>query len=265
MAEARFGFGDNWKRFAASVTEAEIAEAMRDLETLLGEAGLGGRSFLDIGSGSGLHSLAAHRLGASSVQSFDYDVDSVECTRAMHAREGEPGSWAVQQGSVLDPAFLGTLPECELIYSWGVLHHTGDMWQAISNAAALCKKPDSRLCIGIYNRKLLLSPIARRIKFAYVKSPAPIKKLILFTYWVPTALWGLLRGRNPLRDIREYGSKRGMDYWRDLEDWVGGYPFECARVDEVLSFVLPMGFDLCFLRTRHSVSGVNVFVFRRRV
>lgn len=265
MAEARFGFGENWKRFAASVTETEIGEARRDLQRLFGEQGLRGRRFLDIGSGSGLHSLAAHCLGAATVQSFDYDVESVECTLAMRSRAGDPASWTVQQGSVLDAGFLETLPECDLVYSWGVLHHTGDMWQAISNAASLCKQPDSQLCIGIYHRKFLLSPIAKRIKLVYVTSPSPIKRMILFAYWVPTVLWGLLRRRHPLREIREYGSKRGMDYWRDLEDWVGGYPFECARVDEVLAFVLPMGFDLSSLRARHSVNGVNVFVFRRRV
>ncbi len=51
---------------------------------------LAGNSFLDVGSGSGLFSLAAMRLGADRVHSFDYDPQSVGCTKELKRRFPPP-------------------------------------------------------------------------------------------------------------------------------------------------------------------------------
>ncbi len=78
----RFEFGANWNRFLAVLNDERIAQAEESLKRMLEVDNLQGKSFLDIGSGSGLFSLAARRLGAR-VYSFDYDPKSVACTREL--------------------------------------------------------------------------------------------------------------------------------------------------------------------------------------
>ena len=97
----------------------------------LGKEDLDNKTFLDIGCGSGIHSLAAFLSGAKLIVSFDYDPQSVAATRILHRKAGEPKNWKIMQGSVLDEEFLRTLGHFDFVYSWGVLHHTGQMWQAI--------------------------------------------------------------------------------------------------------------------------------------
>jgi 2-polyprenyl-6-hydroxyphenyl methylase/3-demethylubiquinone-9 3-methyltransferase len=262
MNEARFEFGDNWKRYAAHIDETKINESIRGLSTLISPDTIRGCTFLDIGSGSGLHSLAAYRIGAKSIISFDYDANSAECTQAVREKEGSPPNWTVLRGSVLDPEFMSTLSRADIVYSWGVLHHTGQMWEAIRQASRQCAGPGSILCIGIYNRKPVISKLIKGIKFTYVKSPKPVKSIIKWLYWATTILYRLARRKPIVEDIRSYHTKRGMDYWRDLEDWVGGYPFECATAAEIVSFVLPLGFDLIKINPAQSYAGVSEYVFR---
>lgn len=264
MAERRFSFGENWKRYAEELDEEQIAEAIRGLKELLQVDDLRGMSFLDIGSGSGVHSLAAWRLGARPVVSFDYDRDSVECTAAVRDGAGAPEDWTVLGGSALDEHFMRELGPADIVYSWGVLHHTGKMWDAIKLAATPCQAEGSIYCIGIYNRKPVLSTLIRGVKRAYVGSGAIGKFLIKWSYWCAVTVYRLITGKGVLSEMREYQKNRGMNYWRDLEDWVGGYPFECATVDEVVSFVLPLGFDLRHLRAARSYAGVSQYVFRAR-
>jgi 2-polyprenyl-6-hydroxyphenyl methylase/3-demethylubiquinone-9 3-methyltransferase len=76
----RFRFGKNWSSFLKTINEERIIEAENSLKKMLGINDLKDKDFLDIGSDSGLFSLAAMRLGARRVYSFDYDPDSVACT-----------------------------------------------------------------------------------------------------------------------------------------------------------------------------------------
>lgn len=99
------------------------------------------KTFLDIGSGSGLFSLAAVRLGARQIHSFDYDLQSVACSRELKRRYfPQKNDWSIEQGDVLDKDYLNSLGQWDIVYSWGVLHHTGNMWQALGNIVQLVKK-----------------------------------------------------------------------------------------------------------------------------
>ncbi len=136
-AGQRFEFGANWTRFLRLLNEDRIKQAEQSLRDMLGFDDLTDKRFLDIGSGSGLFSLAARRLGAS-VHSFDYDLQSVACTQELkHRYFPDDTAWVVDEASVLDREYLSRLGQFDVLYSWGVLHHTGAMWQALENVAPL--------------------------------------------------------------------------------------------------------------------------------
>lgn len=264
----RFGFGKNWAAFLKLLSEERVRNAEESLKTMLATDRLDDSSFVDIGSGSGLFSLAARRLGAR-VTSFDYDPGSVACTTELKRRYYPDDSrWTVQRGSALDHEFLTTLGKFDIVYSWGVLHHTGSMWEALENVAALAA-PEGQLFIAIYNDQGRESRIWKWIKRTYVKMPKPLKGAVLMPafvrLWVPTLIRDSLRGQ-PLRSWRSYGKgpdARGMDPWRDTVDWVGGYPFEVARPEEIVDLYRDHGFSLERLRTCGRGLGCNEFVFTK--
>ena len=165
-AGERFAFGENWRRFLSVLDESRIREAEDSLRHMLQVQDLAGKSFLDIGCGSGVFSLAARRLGAR-VESFDYDPQSVACASELRRRYF-PGDtqWNIAEGSALDTAYLSRLGRFDVVYSWGVLHHTGAMWQALDNAAWLVA-PNGKLFIAIYNDQGKISDRWRAVKRTY--------------------------------------------------------------------------------------------------
>lgn len=265
-AGRRFGFGANWRGFLARLDEGRIRQAEDSVAALLGARDLNGLRLLDIGSGSGLFSLAARRLGAEVV-SFDFDPDSVACTESLrqHSFPNDP-AWRVLRGSVLDSQFLESLGSFDLVYSWGVLHHTGDQWAALGNAAR-CVSPGGKLAIALYNRQPFFTPLHSAMKRLYCKSPWAGRLAIALAYALGVgaalAVADLLRGRSPLARHRSSGLPRGMSFWHDVVDWVGGWPFETSTPEQVFGFCRARGFELRFLRTVGGKSGCNEFVFAR--
>jgi 2-polyprenyl-6-hydroxyphenyl methylase/3-demethylubiquinone-9 3-methyltransferase len=266
----RFEFGKNWSRFLTTLTDAKIETAERSLKSNLAVDDLSGKTFIDIGSGSGLFSLAARRLGAR-VHSFDYDPYSVSCTRELKRRYfDDDANWVVDQASALDPAYLATLGQFDIVYSWGVLHHTGSMWPALENVKPLAKV-GGKLFIAIYNDQGAITDRWKRIKKTYNSLPRPLA----FAYAL--RIIGEEEAKRFPLIFREEGlggyirhwtdyaqnSARGMNQWHDWIDWIGGYPYECARVEQIVDFYGADGFKLCGLVDRSDGYGCNEFVFDR--
>lgn len=258
----RFTFGDNWAQFLLLLNEERIAEAVRSLKEMLGVSDLKGKTFLDIGSGSGLMSLAARRLGAR-VHSFDYDPKSVACTAELKRRYfPDDAEWVVETGSVLDSEYIAKIGSFNIVYSWGVLHHTGAMWQALENVAPLVAE-GGKLFLALYNDQGPASRFWKLLKRLYNKYPYlrfPLTVYTLFRQWTLTFIRDTLRG-HPLESWNKYYAYRGMSAWRDVVDWIGGYPFEVSKPEEIFDFYREKGFYLLRLKTCAGGLGCNEFVF----
>ncbi len=265
----RFEFGKNWSAFLAHLSEERIFKAEESLREMLEAETLAGKTFLDIGSGSGLFSLAARRLGAK-VFSFDFDSNSYACTKELKRRffDGD-ADWTIEQGSALDKNYVESLGKFDIVYSWGVLHHTGEMWKGLENAS-LAVKTGGKLFIAIYNDTGSQAARWHWIKKTYCRLPnflkSPFAVAAIFPDEAKRFLNFALKGK-PLGYIsywKNYRNGRGMNRWHDIIDWVGGFPYEVATVDEIFEFYKAKGFTLQKIKSGGAGLGCNEFVFEKK-
>ena len=265
----RFEFGKNWSQFLELLDENRIREAEASLKQMLDIDSLEGRSFIDIGSGSGLFSLAARRLGAR-VHSFDYDPHSVACTAELRKRYfSNDSEWKVEEASVLDQKYIDSLGTFDVVYSWGVLHHTGQMWQALDNVHRLVA-PGGKLFIALYNDTGSQSSRWKWLKKTYNRLPSVLRAPYTLIVIAPDELKSLARSvltfnlGSYFKSWSQYDRRRGMNRWRDIVDWVGGYPYEVSTPDEIFDFYTARGFILTKLNCGRVGLGCNQFVFRKQ-
>lgn len=262
----KFSFGKNWELFLKNLTPKKIAEAKKSLSDFTKLDNFEGKVFVDIGCGSGLFSLCALKLGAKKVISVDIDDSSIKCAKYLRKKYNSNNSknWEVIKGSALDKNFIETLPKADILYSWGVLHHTGDMYRALDNVDVLLKK-NSIYYLAIYNDFKGLpfnSSTWVSLKKFYSSSNYVFRKVFDMIY-ICIIIFGLLINfRNPISYIYNYSkiTVRGMNFYRDVVDWLGGYPFEYASVKKIDSFYKKRGLKLINLNKTER-EGCNEFLF----
>ncbi len=236
--DQHFAFGKNWFSFLETVDETSIAKAKEGLTELIPPTALDKATFLDIGCGSGLSTLAAIESGVNNVLAIDIDPDSIHATKKLLHKMGLEQNVDVQLKSIFDLR-TDDVGAFDIVYSWGVLHHSGDMWTAIRIASSMVAD-NGLFVLAIYTRTHCCTAW-KYIKRFYSKSPQFIQKLCRGIYKLLFYSKLLCTGKSPLQYIRNY-SQRGMNFHIDVHDWIGGYPYESATPEEILSFMNQLDF-----------------------
>ncbi len=256
-ARSAFTFGENWLDFSRLLDERRVREAMTSLTTLLAVPDLSELTFVDVGAGSGLFSIAAVRLGAARVLALDRDANCLKAIEDNARRFLSPldaSRLECRLADILDPASV-PLDRFDVVYAWGSLHHTGALWDAIGNTAALCS-PRGRFVVAVYNETRFSQHWLTAKRF-YHGAPGPVQMLLVAMVAGPRMLVRALKGR------RVASTERAMSVWYDAVDWLGGLPYEWAAPSQVERCLDGLGFRLerSVLTRRH---GCNEFVFVRR-
>jgi 2-polyprenyl-6-hydroxyphenyl methylase/3-demethylubiquinone-9 3-methyltransferase len=235
--QSAFTFGENWLSFSRLLDDQRIAAAEESVSALLQHERLDGLTFLDAGAGSGLFSIAALRLGAARVVAVDRDVNCLQAIKANAERfapRERLDRLEVWKGDMLDAESLPP-GQFDVVYAWGSLHHTGEMWKAVQNAADRVR-PGGIFGVALYNRTWT-SPFWLSAKRLYHASPAPLRVLMAAALASPRVAVRALSGKHPIR------TDRGMSVWYDAIDWLGGLPYEYASSAEVEKFLGDRGFE----------------------
>ena len=250
-----FSFGENWSEFNRAPSPHRVGSAAEDLREWFGVDNISGKTVADVGCGSGLHSMAFLENGAASVTSIDVDPSSVAATKSLQS-ESVKARWSLGEGSVLDPTLPMQIGTFDIVYSWGVLHHTGAMWNAIRNCSQLCSE-NGLLMLAIYQGGHFFEDHLH-LKQQYNRAAQPERDRMI------RKEAGVDDGR-PLTELitsAELQKQRGMNIVTDAIDWLGGLPYETAIVSEILAFVIGLGFAPLKVMEENQ-GGCSIFLFRR--
>jgi len=262
--DTRFNFGENWREYSHLIGKNEIVGSIERLEKLLEPITVKRKTFLDVGCGSGLHSLAALLLGASKVHAIDLDEACAATTQSVISEQWKGSNYQTQVCDILDKSIQ--LPMSDIVYSWGVLHHTGNLHQAILNAAKFVN-PNGILVLALYG-KTRYCKIWKRIKRWYCNADDHKKEKAEKAYIRLFGWYLLLRGKLLSTHIKNYSTnKRGMDFYYDVRDWLGGYPYESISSRELIELLKTERFKCVkkIVKRRSGLfgSGCDEYVFKR--
>jgi len=256
-----FDFGENWLAYSkTALTSERILSSREAFKKLISGIPIEGKTFLDVGFGQGLSSLCAAQLGAQ-VYGIDINQKNVKAFEVTKRSFEILGSERMDMcvGSILLTEDIKPLQEkqargFDIVHSWGVLHHTGDMAQAFENCRKLVKK-NGAFIVAIYNRHWS-SPIWRLIKKFYCSSPKLLQRTLI-TIFIPIIFLAkfAVTLKNPLK------SERGMDFFIDIVDWVGGYPYEYASINDIQALADRHGHEAPRIEKAKVPTGCNEFVF----
>lgn len=251
-----FNFGKNWKHYSKNaLNQNKLNATIRSIDKLTDNKIQNSR-FLDIGCGSGIFSVAASKAGAKEVVGFDISQESIEASRYNKKRFYPQGNMTFHKKSILNTD-INNFGKFDIVYSWGVLHHTGHMWKAINNSLKLVKA-NGLFIIAIYNRHWSC-PLWKIIKKLYNISPKIIQKIMIgFFYWIIAITKFIVTCKNP------FTKRRGMNFYHDVIDWVGGYPYEYASKRQIKKYVQNKGFRLIKFFKSPVPTGCNEYVFINR-
>lgn len=264
LRNEEFDFGANWESFRPKISEDRVDAAVHALQERLAPLSCTGGTFVDVGCGSGINSLAAYRIGFDRVLSFDLARGSVRATLELKSDYGGDDRWQAICGSILDPSFVKRLGQFDVVYAWGVLHHTGDVWRAIDLVTHLVA-PSGSLILATYSADVIDAPQREMWldkKRSYNRSSRIGKRFMELDYfWTYTADKSLRRAATGLREARR-ARYRGMDYWVDVRDWLGGLPMEWVYDRDVELELEARSFDVVEIKAGEACTE---FSARRRL
>lgn len=252
-----FNFGENWRRFSEnSLDNRKFEMALSSLEQLIGQEKIKAGTFLDIGCGSGIFAIAASLAGAQKVIGIDISKESITASINNKKKFASQSTIDFFHKSLFDDD-ISQIGKFDIVYSWWVLHRTGNMWKSIDIASKLVA-PHPLFVIAIYN-KHWSSGTWKLIKRLYNAMPKFIQRLMIWIFYLIIVIAKLIvTHRNPFKKKR-----RGMSFYYDVIDWVGGYPYEYASREEIINRLERIGFK-CIKFVKPVVpTGCNEFVFLR--
>lgn len=260
--ENHFDFGKNWREYSQKINEDRLRIAELSLTKFFHKEGIKGKTFIDIGCGSGLFSIAALRQGCKNLLAIDIDPICVSITKNNIKKYWNEPNWHCKVKSVFD-LDKNEIGEFDLVYSWGVLHHTGSMLEAIESASQLIDK-EGKMLLGLY-QKTILCPFWVLEKKIYHRSSSSTQKMIRELFYKLFSFLSLFQYRHINKIIHKHKQKRGMDYFCDLHDWLGGYPYESISPKSFNDFISTIGLkiqkqSICNEGFGLTGSGVNEYL-----